>query len=320
MRLDENPPLVTIGIACFNAAQTIERALSSACAQDWPNTEVLIVDDCSTDASVAVIEAFASNCAFVRLIRHEINTGPAGARNTILKNAKGEFIAFFDDDDESFAARVSGQIQTLVEYESRGKHGPVLCYASGIRRYANGYDIELPAIGSQGEVIPNGTAVADYLLLYKRESGWFYGSGVPTCALLARAVTFAEVGGFDEGMRRVEDVDLAVRLAMRGASFIGTSKSLFIQYATIAQDKSPGKNLAAEQHLANKNKTYLTSIGRYYYAVHWPKLRYWHFKRRYGRFFLELILLLIRYPVAVTRHLFATGPKRIRHEKRMSGA
>lgn len=310
-------PFVTIGLTCFNAEDTIGRAIASALAQDWPNFEVVIVDDCSADGSVAAIKDAIRGEERARLICHELNKGPAFARNTLLREAKGEFIVFFDDDDESLSYRVTQQLETLAEYEARTGKSLVVCYAGGIRRYPNGYTKDLPAIGSCGEEVPKGSGVADYLLFYRKRSDWFYGSGVPACALMARMLLFVEVGGFDADLRRVEDADFAIRLALKGGHFIGTDARLFIQYATNAADKSPEKNLEAEQKVVDKNKAYLRSIGRYYYALHWPKLRYWHFRHQYGRFALELMGLFIRNPIAVLTHLMATGPQRLWHELRM---
>lgn len=310
-------PLVTIGLTCFNAEDTIRRAITSALAQNWPNIEVIIVDDFSSDNSPKVVEETISGDRRSRLVRHGQNKGPAGARNTVLLEAKGEFIVFFDDDDESLPDRVTVQIRTLLKYEVQFNQTLVACYAGGIRKYPNGYIKELPAIGSCGNKMPNGHGLADYLLFYRKQADWFYGSGVPTCALMARASTFAAVGGFDAELRRVEDIDFAVRLALLGGYFVGTSDSLFIQYATDSVDKSPEKNLEAEQRLVEKNKAYLRTVGRYYYALHWPKLRYWHFKRRYGRFVLELLGIILRNPIAASIHLLLTGPRRIRHERRM---
>jgi len=310
-------PLVTIGLTCFNAEDTIGRALASACAQAWPNLEIIVVDDVSSDCSAEVVQSVAETDPRVRLIRHTTNTGPAGARNSIIEAARGEFLVFFDDDDESLPARVREQVRVLTEHETRHPSVPVACYASGERRYPNGYDLPLPAIGSRGEEVPNGAGVADYLLLYRRRPDWFYGAGTPSCALMARRTTFAAIGGFDATLRRVEDTDLAIRLALAGGHFVGTREVLFIQYSTDAQDKSPERNLEGEQCLAHKNRDYLQSIGRYYYAVHWPKLRYWHFRRRYGCFVLELLGLFVRNPFAVLHHLMRTGPRRLLHEWRM---
>jgi glycosyltransferase involved in cell wall biosynthesis len=310
-------PLVTIGLTCFNAHDTIARAISSVLTQDWPNIEVLIVDDASTDGSLACAQAVMAGDPRFRIIRHPYNIGTGGARNTILSDAKGEFLAFFDDDDESMPSRISKQVATLIAYEQRTGARLVACYASGIRRYPNGHILSLPAIGSRGAEAPNGPGVSDYLLIYRRHTGWFYGSGTPACALLARRRTFTAAGGFDANLRRVEDADFAIRLAMLGGHFVGSAETLFVQYATSTGDKAPEKNLEAQLRLATKNEPYLRSIGRYYYARHWPKLRYWHFKRRYGRFLFELAGLYARHPVEVTAQLLSTGPQRLRHERRI---
>lgn len=309
--------LVTMGITCFNAANTIERAIASVFGQDWPNTEIVIVDDNSSDGSASIIERMIVGRMNARLVRHAVNTGPAGARNSILAAARGEFVAFFDDDDEAMPLRISGQIRCLEEYERL--KGPLLiaCYASGKRRYASGYEMELNAIGSRGREAPHGPRVADALLLYRRNPNWFFGTGTPSCSLLARRSTFEAVGGFDAHLRRVEDVDFAIRLALKGGHFIGTKEALFVQYSSNAPDKAPAKNLEAEQALVMKHRKYLDSMGSYYYALNWPKLRYWHFERRYDRLCLQFLALLIRHPWSAMSHLLSTGPQRLLHERRI---
>ena len=54
--IENQPPLITIGITCFNAENTIENALESAFSQDWPNLEVIVVDDNSTDKSFEILK------------------------------------------------------------------------------------------------------------------------------------------------------------------------------------------------------------------------------------------------------------------------
>lgn len=312
-----DPALVTIGVTCYNAAGTIERAVASALRQDWPNLEIIIVDDVSTDNSAQTINRLIAGYENARLIRHVFNTGAAGARNSILGHARGEFIAFFDDDDEALPQRVSAQVRRLEAYEKRSGTSLVACHASGKRRYSNGYEMDLEAIGSRGQQVPQGASVAKALLLFRRRPEWFFGTGTPSCSLLARRSTFEAVGGFDAGLRRVEDTDFAIRLALLGGHFIGTPEQLFIQHSTSAPDKSPGKNLEAEQALAHKHRDFLETVDGYHYALNWPKLRYWHFERRYGRFLLQLAAIAIRGPVSATRHLIATGPRRLLHEHRM---
>jgi glycosyltransferase involved in cell wall biosynthesis len=309
-------PLITVGITCFNSQDTIRRALDSALSQDWENLEIIVVDDMSTDDSAAIVGSAIAGQKTVRLIRHAENTGPAGSRNTILDHAQGEFIVFFDDDDESLPDRVRLQYETLREYENETGASLVACYASGVRRYPNGYELPVPAIGSQPD-IPKGELVADYLLFNDRRDGVFYGAGTPTCALMARLATFRALGGFDSSLRRVEDVDFAVRLALAGGHFIGCPQQLFVQHATVASDKTPRKNLEAELRLVDKNAGYLKRRNRYDYARHWFRIRYYHFSGQRMKFLAALSVFLVRYPVPGMKHLLRSLPGRWGHERRM---
>lgn len=313
---NEHTPLITIGITCYNASGTIGRAIDSAIAQDWSNIEIVIVDDCSTDNSIKIIEDIILKQSQAYLIKHEINKGPAGARQTIIDNAKGEFIAFFDDDDKSLDARVKKQYERITSYESEIGATLIACYISGKRVYPNNYELPLKAIGSK-EDVPQGNAMADYLLFYGKKANLFYGAGTPTCALMARKNTFITVGGFDPAFRRVEDVDFAVRLSLAGGHFIGCPENLFIQYATQANDKNPEKNLEAEIQLAQKHKKYLLSVGRYEYAKQWPLIRYYHFIGNHRRMLLTLFALFIKYPIKVSNQFFQTAPRRLLHEIKM---
>lgn len=275
-----------------------------------------MVDDCSADGSVAAVNAAITGSDRLRLVRHERNRGAGAARNTLLANAKGEFVAFFDDDDESRADRVSLQLERIIQYEVDHSARHVACFSSGERLYSNGYRKTIDAIGSR-RTEPYGEAVADYLLYFRRLPEFFYGAGVPTNALMARRSTFLELGGFDASLRRVEDVDFAVRLALAGGHFIGIPERVLLQHATEGAEKSPLRNLEAEQVLVDKYRDYLVSKRRYYYARHWPLLRFWHFTGNYPRLALELLGLLLRNPVAVLGHILATGPARLFHERRM---
>ena len=309
---------VTIGILCYNAAAMIGRAIFSAKAQNWDNLEILIVDDCSSDTSVEVIKKFAEGDKRIKLIQHNENKGAAAARNTVIENATGSFICFFDDDDESLPERVATQHAPIASYESKTGAQYVLCYASGTRVYPSGYKKDLIAIGAH-DPVPVGEDVAARQLYYGGNKDAFYGFGTPTCALMARTETFKHVHGFNEGLKRAEDIDLAIRLALQGAHFIGCHEKLFIQYATESADKSYDRNLEAEIKLAQLHKDYLRSVGLYSYALNWPKLRYAHFTKQYGLFLFTLLKLVLRHPVKTLSHLFATGPQRLKHETAMRG-
>jgi glycosyltransferase involved in cell wall biosynthesis len=102
---------ISILIPCYNAERWVGQAIESALAQTWPNKEVIVVDDGSTDGSRAVIESFGNT------IRHEFgpNRGGNPCRNRLLELASGEWVQFLDADDEL----LPGKIETQLKHASR---------------------------------------------------------------------------------------------------------------------------------------------------------------------------------------------------------
>ena len=188
-------PLVTVGIACYNASDTIERAIKSALAQTWENKEILVVDDNSTDNSLELVEKLMAQNKNIRVLKNSINRGVGFVRQTIVENAKGEFVTFFDDDDVSLPNRVDAQCNKIIASEREYGKERIVCHISGERHYPNGYILPLNAIGSDGRGVP-GDALADRLLYFKKGDNFFFGCSSPTCSMMARKSTFMEVGGF----------------------------------------------------------------------------------------------------------------------------
>lgn len=89
-------PKVSIIIPTYNRKHLLEPALTSVFKQTYSNTEIIVVDDCSTDGTSGWIE---KNYPAVNLISLNKNRGAAGARNVGIEAAKGEYIAFLDSDD-----------------------------------------------------------------------------------------------------------------------------------------------------------------------------------------------------------------------------
>jgi succinoglycan biosynthesis protein ExoO len=90
-------PDVSIVIAAYNAADTIDCAIRSAAAQEGVRVEILVVDDCSTDGTRAAVSALG--IANLRLVALDRNRGPGGARNAGFAAARGRWIAVLDADD-----------------------------------------------------------------------------------------------------------------------------------------------------------------------------------------------------------------------------
>lgn len=257
-------PLITIGITCFNASDLIIDALEHANEQDWPNYEIVVVDDGSSDNSVSLIEDFIKNVENIRLIKHGKNKGFPSALNTIIENAKGEYITFFDDDDTSAPNRLSKQHTRLSKFIDAKQTQLVMCYTNREVTYANnekeGYNFT--AIGSIEGKEPHGQMVADYILWQSGQAGYAWGM-FGSCTLMVHRNLFNQLGGFDAAFRRNTEWDMAVRCAMQGGHFISVAEPLVIMTKTPTADKSGKTPLKYSLMLREKYKDYLKSKNLY---------------------------------------------------------
>ncbi len=109
-------PLVSILIPAFNAQEWIADTLRSAIAQTWERKEIIVVDDGSTDQTLAMARQFESNC--VHVVTQE-NQGAAAARNKALSLSKGDYIQWLDADDLLAPAKVARQMEALGQCPSK---------------------------------------------------------------------------------------------------------------------------------------------------------------------------------------------------------
>jgi glycosyltransferase involved in cell wall biosynthesis len=100
------PALVSIGIPCYNAAQWIAASVQSALDQTWPEKEVLVVDDGSTDGTLDVLRKFGPAIR----VERAAHGGANHARNLLLKAARGEWIQYLDADDYLRADKIERQL------------------------------------------------------------------------------------------------------------------------------------------------------------------------------------------------------------------
>lgn len=107
-------PLVSILIPCFNAENSIINCLNSCKNQTYKNIEILVLNDGSTDESKFKINSF--DCA-IQYLEFKDNKGIAASRNELLKNAKGQYIAWLDADDEMLPNRIEQQVMYLEQHQ-----------------------------------------------------------------------------------------------------------------------------------------------------------------------------------------------------------
>lgn len=200
--MSEKPPqkpLVSVIIPAYNASKFIGETLDSVFAQTFSDFEVLVINDGSpdTDELERVLQRFP---ATLRYIKQE-NRGAAAARNTGLREATGEFVAFLDADDTWLRSFLEKQ----MEFLKRKNADFVFCDALLFGDASSAGRTFMQLQPSRGEVTPERLLAVDVTVL--------------TSTVLARRQPILQVGLFDESLRRGHDFDLWLRLAKLGIRF-----------------------------------------------------------------------------------------------------
>lgn len=107
--------MVSVVMPVYNAERYIARAIDSILGQTHSNLELVIIDDCSTDKSMLIVNQY--NDSRIRIIHNESNKGIAYSRNAGISHSRGEFIALMDDDDISMRERFELQVAFLRKHE-----------------------------------------------------------------------------------------------------------------------------------------------------------------------------------------------------------
>jgi glycosyltransferase involved in cell wall biosynthesis len=195
--------LVSVIIPAYNQARFLESSLQSVFTQSYSNLEIIVVDDGSTDETSVVADRHVERIRYIR----QDNQGLAGARNTGIRAANGEFIGLLDADDQWLPS----YLETMVSVATSHPEAAVY-YCNARAMDVNGHN--LPQLLG-GPVRPPGT-MRDSLL----RANFL----IPS-TILARRPILLEAGLFDQSLRSCEDWDLWLRLLPR-YDFMGTSACL----------------------------------------------------------------------------------------------
>lgn len=297
-------PLVSIGITCHNAESTVEEAIRSAQAQTWPNLEILVVDDASGDGSVEIIARMASADSRIVLIQLQRNRGVAAARNALIEAARGEFLAFFDDDDISEPDRIETQVARLRNYENATHADLAICHtARQLMREdrAIGY---LGVLGSDRTPAPHGVAVFDYIMTGRGARD--INGAAATCSQMARLRVYRALGGFDETLARSEDTELNLRAALAGAHFPGISRPLVRQAMTLGAEKNPRRERDAMLALLAKHGHHPRVAAWYRFNVLWCHAKTAYAEGDRVRALLQVGRLAIRHPIKLVQRMLSS--------------
>lgn len=306
-----NLPLITIGMTAYNAQDSIENALISALSQDWTPTEIIVVNDASTDGTALILARMAEKHENIRIFSLEKNSGVAAARNRIIKESKGEFLAFFDDDDMSDVNRLKKQYMRIMNYESvQANHCDIVCYTARFQNYPDGTVHYEPTVGTAKDSPPPHGAAMARRILYGAPLENGFGS-MATCSQMARLGIYKKLGGFDEEFRRCEDTDFNIRLALHGGYFLGIAEPLVKQTMTHGSDKTIGDEKKFHKKLIAKHVSFISDSGMSpSFCDRWLDIKYSLLRGERLAFFSGIIALFARHPILTTRRLLWALPNR----------
>jgi len=117
--MKNNNPLISVIIPAYNSAKTISESIDSVLKQAYDNTEILVIDDGSTDNTEEVIASYGNRIIYVK----QANSGPSAARNRGINESFGDLIAFLDADDVWVPNKLSKQVQRFIDNPDLGLCG-----------------------------------------------------------------------------------------------------------------------------------------------------------------------------------------------------
>jgi len=190
-------PLVSVLVPCFNAAPWLRQCLESCLSQTYPNVEVLVIDDGSTDHSVGILREYSDRIQF----KSVPNGGACAARNLLLQWARGEWVQYLDADDYLLDHKIEMQV-------------------SAVRNSADAVDIvyspllilnendENPTLAPV-KVDPNGDPFYHYFCW-----GPFSSTGI-----LCRRSVLLQIGGWKDDQPCCQEHEMILRLLIGGFRF-----------------------------------------------------------------------------------------------------
>lgn len=195
-------PSVSVIIPAYNRARYVTIAIDSVLAQTYKDYEIIVVDDGSTDHTQEVLIPYTNQARCF----HQQNSGVSAARNLGIQQARGEWIAFLDSDDEWVPDKLSIQMEHVLNKDE-------LCV------HVTNHSISLHNGGRSNYFRVTGCEqfVEDKLIIDRPlEYQIRYGLARVPC-MMARRQALMNAGLFDTGLTIYEDQDLMCRLALQGA-------------------------------------------------------------------------------------------------------
>jgi len=210
--------MISVVLPAFNSKRSISRAIESVLSQIFTDYEIIVIDDGSTDNTADVVKKFGSKVNYI----YQEHAGVSVARNTAIAAAKGQWIAFLDSDDEWLAEKLKLQMNLL-------QRNPNLRWCS-CNWYQSFYSRRVP-IGNSPK-IRAALAGGDYF------ENYFQIATEGRCPILTTTIIvhkdiFEQLGGFEPGRARGQDVDMWWRIAHNYPSIGYIAEPLAVRYLDV---------------------------------------------------------------------------------------
>jgi glycosyltransferase involved in cell wall biosynthesis len=201
MSFKATPSVVSIIIPCYNSKRWVQETIESCLNQTYPNVEIIVVDDGSTDGSLEILRRYLPH------IRLETgpNRGGNSARNRGFALSSGEYIQYLDADDYLEADKIAKQVRFLEETKADAVYGD-LRYRRHLRDVGVSYLDRIQVSGDQQDILASLLA--------------FWGAQVNGGAILYKRQVISQVGGWDESLRAAQDTDFLTSVALSGAKIL----------------------------------------------------------------------------------------------------
>lgn len=270
---------ISVVIPAYNRAETIGLAVGSVLRQTVGDLEVIVVDDASTDGTLAALEAIGD--ARLRVIRHERNAGGAAARNTGIRAARGDWVAFQDSDDEWLPLKLERQFAALARFGEKavGVYCGMLILG---RPEQPGFDPAAVSYWPNPRIRP--AAFEGELYDAQLASG----SLISTQTFMGRRRALLEIGGFDESLRALQDWDCFLRIARLGPIAFAPEPLVLQRFSANSLTRVSRNNAAAKARIVEKHRAALEKTPRrlaeYYHQIGSTYRRNGEFALAWGAF------------------------------------
>ena len=236
-------PLVSILIPCYNAAPWIRQCIQSALDQTYSNTEIIVIDDGSTDNSANVIESFGDKVRFQRME----HAGGNPVRNGLTQLARGEWLQYLDADDYLLPGKISSQMALIDEAHSDIDviYSPVIAHDTRCPR--EDYVI---AIGDEDE---------------DENTTFIRWGAINTGGLLMRRAAVLAVGAWKADQPCCQEHELVSRMMMAGHHFAlwNIAQTVYRKHSSeTVSRKDPMRVIRLRTEITDKIVDYLESIGK----------------------------------------------------------